>query len=81
MGNTGEKMKYVMPILIILLFAADYCVTTRIRGCKTVDAVGGCNRYSCGVMFTDGTNSDAAMSPVTGMTMCLESDGYYRRKE
>jgi hypothetical protein len=58
----------ILALLFILAACAKQEDSERV--CKIVKSVGGCNRYYCGVEFTDGTFTDGAERPIRGMRMC-----------
>lgn len=60
-------------IFLFLLYGMASCVKSlpdyECSYYATVKEIGGCNRYHCGVRFTDGS-IDKIESPVVGQTIC-----------
>lgn len=64
-------MKWI--IFLIALYSMASCVkSTPPNECSyyaTVKEIGGCNRYACGVKFTD-NSIGTLQTPVVGQTVC-----------
>ncbi len=60
-------------IFFILLFSYLFTHELVCTETKVIQSVGGCNRYTCGVTYTDGSFGTQEV-PSVGKTVCFHSE-------